>query len=219
MLYDLLWVSRTASDEQIKQHYKQLAKAVHPDRNEHQTELSNQTFREVENAFKILSNPITRTIYDNYGDRGLNIYDNYKEQFEELSKSDPEIKTKTIARYRVVEVIHRNTRALDQIKMQKVHIYVNGIFYFLLNQKKWVYPKPFARIDNIAYEAHIKYRNDASINIAIDGYNKSSLPTISHTFTKNISVNGVPFNVSLTNELTNPYNFDLEFTKWSFSKM
>ena len=197
MLYDLLWLPKTATDEQIKLHYKQLAKAVHPDRNDQNEEQANLTFREVENAFRVLSNPVTRAIYDFYGDEGLGIYESYKQQFEEIKKEDKDARQKALSRYRVVLIIHKNNKALEQINMQKIDIDLNMMYYFMVNSRQWISPKPYARVNNVSYQAQIKYAKNASISIGIDGKNPGPLPSINHIFTRTLPFVSFPCDMTI----------------------
>ena len=64
--YDLLKVSQTASDDEIKKAYKKAALEHHPDRGGNV-----DAFKEISNAYSVLSDPAKRQIYDQYGERGL----------------------------------------------------------------------------------------------------------------------------------------------------
>jgi len=66
-LYDLLGVSRNASDQEIKKAYHKLAKTHHPDKNAESAE----QFKEISFAYQVLSDENKRRIYDNYGLEGL----------------------------------------------------------------------------------------------------------------------------------------------------
>ncbi|KFM60612.1 DnaJ-like protein subfamily A member 2, partial [Stegodyphus mimosarum] len=66
-LYDLLGVSRHASDTEIKKAYRKLAKEYHPDKNPTEGE----KFKEISFAYEVLSDPKKREIYDRQGIKGL----------------------------------------------------------------------------------------------------------------------------------------------------
>lgn len=66
-LYAILELSKNASDEDIKKAYKKLALKYHPDRNPTNKDEANAKFLEVSNAYKILSNPESRSRYDRFG--------------------------------------------------------------------------------------------------------------------------------------------------------
>jgi molecular chaperone DnaJ len=67
--YQLLGVPRTASDAEIKQRFRALARELHPDvSNEPEAD---RRFREVAEAYEVLSDPERRALYDRYGKSGL----------------------------------------------------------------------------------------------------------------------------------------------------
>lgn len=67
--YELLGVARTATDEELKKAYRQLALKYHPDRNPNDPQAEEQ-FKEISNAFQVLSDPERRRLYDRYGPDG-----------------------------------------------------------------------------------------------------------------------------------------------------
>jgi DnaJ family protein B protein 4 len=68
--YKLLGVDRNASEEDIKKAYKKMALKWHPDRNNGSEEASKK-FKEISEAFEVLSDKQKRTIYDQFGEEGL----------------------------------------------------------------------------------------------------------------------------------------------------
>jgi molecular chaperone DnaJ len=68
--YDVLGVSRDASDEEIKKAYRGLAMKHHPDRNPGDEEAAHR-FKEAAEAYAVLSDPDKRSVYDEYGHEGL----------------------------------------------------------------------------------------------------------------------------------------------------
>jgi len=64
--YELLGVSKTASDQEIKKSYYKLALKVHPDRNKDDPE-ANEKFQKLGRAYEILSDPAKRKYYDQTG--------------------------------------------------------------------------------------------------------------------------------------------------------
>lgn len=68
--YEILSIEKTASDEEIKKSYRRLAIQYHPDRNpgDHKAE---ESFKEVNEAYQILSDARKRATYDRFGHAGL----------------------------------------------------------------------------------------------------------------------------------------------------
>jgi DnaJ-class molecular chaperone len=66
-LYDILGVSKNATDDEIKKAYKKQALKYHPDRNLNNKEESNTKFQQINKAFQTLNNPEKRNIYDQFG--------------------------------------------------------------------------------------------------------------------------------------------------------
>ena len=69
--YEVLGVTRTATADEIKKAYRQLALKNHPDRNPGDAE-AEVRFREAAEAFEVLGDVDKRTRYDRYGHAGLN---------------------------------------------------------------------------------------------------------------------------------------------------
>jgi molecular chaperone DnaJ len=67
--YELLGVSRGARDGEIKRAFRRLAREVHPDVSDEPD--AAERFREVVEAYEVLSKPETRELYDRYGHAGL----------------------------------------------------------------------------------------------------------------------------------------------------
>ncbi|MBM4075121.1 MAG: molecular chaperone DnaJ [Planctomycetes bacterium] len=68
--YEVLTVSKTASDDEIKKAYRKLAAKYHPDRNPGD-DAAIQAFKEAAEAFEVLSNSDKRARYDRFGHAGL----------------------------------------------------------------------------------------------------------------------------------------------------
>ncbi len=69
--YEVLGVSRTASDGEISTAYRRLAVKYHPDKNPGDDEAV-ERFKEAAEAFEVLSDQQKRATYDRYGHAGLN---------------------------------------------------------------------------------------------------------------------------------------------------
>jgi DnaJ family protein B protein 4 len=68
--YKILEVPKTATEEDIKKAYKKQALKWHPDRNSG-NEKAGEKFKEVAEAFEVLSDKNQREIYDQFGEEGL----------------------------------------------------------------------------------------------------------------------------------------------------
>ena len=71
--YAILGVPRNATQEEIKRAYRRLALKYHPDRNPGNKE-AEEKFKEISEAYEVLSDPQKRAIYDSQGYSGLRSY-------------------------------------------------------------------------------------------------------------------------------------------------
>jgi molecular chaperone DnaJ len=68
--YEVLGVSRDASESEIKKAFRGLARELHPDVNSHDPE-AEEKFKEAAEAYEVLSDAEKRRTYDAYGQEGL----------------------------------------------------------------------------------------------------------------------------------------------------
>jgi molecular chaperone DnaJ len=68
--YEILDITRNASDEEIKKSYRKVAMQYHPDRNPGNKE-AEEKFKIASEAYEVLRDPEKREIYDRYGIEGL----------------------------------------------------------------------------------------------------------------------------------------------------
>lgn len=73
--YDVLGVAKNASEEEIKKAYRKLAMKYHPDRNQGKggagAKEAEEKFKEVKEAYEILSDASKRAAYDRFGHAGV----------------------------------------------------------------------------------------------------------------------------------------------------
>ena len=88
--YEILSLDKNCSEHDIKKAYKKAALKYHPDRNPNNKETAEKKFKEIGQAYKILSDPNKRNIYDKYGedavkhgggDPGLSAFDMFEQMF------------------------------------------------------------------------------------------------------------------------------------------
>ena len=68
--YDVLGVDRNASDQEIKKAFRRMAMKFHPDRNP-DDKTSEDKFKEVNEAYEVLSDAQKKAAYDQYGHAGV----------------------------------------------------------------------------------------------------------------------------------------------------
>ena len=64
--YEILRIPKTANDKQIRDAFRKLARKYHPDLNP-DDEKTEKRFKQVNEAYEVLSNSINRKKYDKYG--------------------------------------------------------------------------------------------------------------------------------------------------------
>ncbi|MFZ2406973.1 MAG: molecular chaperone DnaJ [Methylobacter sp.] len=69
--YKLLGVDRNASDAEIKKSYRSKAMKYHPDRNKDNPVEAEAKFKQIKEAYEVLSDPKKRSAYDQFGHAGV----------------------------------------------------------------------------------------------------------------------------------------------------
>ncbi len=69
--YEVLGVDKSADEQAIKKAYRKLAMKYHPDRNPGDSE-AEEKFKEINEAYEVLSDSTKRQTYDQFGHEGVN---------------------------------------------------------------------------------------------------------------------------------------------------
>lgn len=86
--YEVLGVSRDASEQELKSTYRRLALQHHPDRNPNAQEAASEKFKEITEAYSVLADPRKRAAYDRYGHAGLGATGGFYPDFSSTIFSD-----------------------------------------------------------------------------------------------------------------------------------
>lgn len=84
--YEILGVDRNATQEEIKKAYRRLALKYHPDRNP--SKEAEEKFKEISEAYAVLSDPEKRRQYDLYGHAGIEGRYSYEDLFSNVDFSE-----------------------------------------------------------------------------------------------------------------------------------
>jgi len=79
--YKILNVNKNSNIEEIKKNYKKLALKYHPDRNKTNKESAEEQFKQIAEAYSVLSDPKKRNLYDKYGLNGLKDIPKFNEPY------------------------------------------------------------------------------------------------------------------------------------------
>eukprot|EP00913_Durusdinium_trenchii_P007512 g7061.t1 len=69
--YGILGVDKKASQDDIKKAYRRAALKWHPDKNQDKREEAEAKFKDIAEAYDVLSDPEKKNIYDQFGEEGL----------------------------------------------------------------------------------------------------------------------------------------------------
>lgn len=69
--YNILKVNKNATEDDLKKSYRKLAMKWHPDKNPNDKKEAEARFKQISEAYEVLSDPQKRAIYDQYGEEGL----------------------------------------------------------------------------------------------------------------------------------------------------
>ncbi|MCQ2079827.1 MAG: DnaJ domain-containing protein [archaeon] len=69
--YEVLGVSKSATPDELKKAYRKLAKMYHPDTTSEPKDVAEAKFKEISEAYEVLSDAEKRQLYDQYGHAGV----------------------------------------------------------------------------------------------------------------------------------------------------
>ena len=70
--YEILGVPKDADQDTLKRAYRKLARENHPDVSKEPKEVAEEKFKEISEAYEVLSDANKRSMYDQYGHAGVN---------------------------------------------------------------------------------------------------------------------------------------------------
>ena len=73
--YKILEIDKNSSPEEIRKAYKKLVLKYHPDKNPENMEESEKKFKEIYEAYSVLSNPSKKSDYDSFGRTNFQSFD------------------------------------------------------------------------------------------------------------------------------------------------
>lgn len=79
-LYNIMNLKKSATPEEVKKAYRQLALRYHPDKNQNDP-TAHEKFQDINRAHKILSDQLKRSIYDQYGSLGIYIAEQFGDEY------------------------------------------------------------------------------------------------------------------------------------------
>lgn len=80
--YSILGVSKNANEKELKEAYRKLVRKYHPDLNPNNRQEAEKIFREINEAYEVLSDPEKRKFYDKYGENWKTMYEASKKGFD-----------------------------------------------------------------------------------------------------------------------------------------
>ncbi|CAJ0758634.1 9957_t:CDS:10 [Entrophospora sp. SA101] len=137
--YGILNVSKEATENEIKDSYKKLCRTFHPDKHldPESKSTAEKNFQIIHKAYEVLTDPTKRTIYDMFGEEGLNtsweVGYRYKtpDEFEKKARAQREEDAENLVRSKGDIVLSVDARQLfDSYDIQRYNIEKKERFKF-----------------------------------------------------------------------------------------
>lgn len=121
--YLTLEIECTASDEDIKQAFRRLAKKFHPDKNPGSEKVAERRFKKLTAAYEILNNRESRDVYDRMlRARSANTRDSLRDNFRRKAKKDMAY----MCRLMLFELLNQNAQSAleiyEDLMSRKLHL-------------------------------------------------------------------------------------------------
>ena len=174
--YEILKVSKHANEEEIKSSYKALVKKYHPDLYVGDKDFAEKKIKEINEAYKILSDPETKKEYDNYLNPPIeqNVYQTYQPKYDYnqskysdyQQQTNDENKQNTVS-WSLTQFITNKINNLDSKQQLRVFIFTL-VFLFALLLINLIEIKSYLETGKSPFQMH--KQNTNSINTTQDDF-------------------------------------------------
>ncbi|KAF9916096.1 hypothetical protein BX616_004629 [Lobosporangium transversale] len=213
--YAVLNLSKTASEEDIKDSYKRLSRIFHPDKHSDPAlkQAAETKFHVINKAFEVLSNPQLRTAYDEYGEEGINTKweighrvktpQELREEYARLAREKREMELESLVRSR--NEITVNINASRVFKEEEILTPFGGTAYAKKNSGGYLSALKRTEIMQLYMKNSFETQFGPRTQFIVGGQMSSRngmgggniIGTIRHTFNEKL-------NVELGSSLLNP---------------
>ena len=160
--YEILGVTKTSNNDEIKKAYKKLAIKFHPDKNK--SSKAEEAFKKIATAYQTLTDPKKREIFDKYGSEEEyreKVYQERQQQYEEFdpydifdmffSGIDPEIYRRQRRNYR-----RTNVQTNVNPKVVKFLPYIQ-LIPFVIMILTYILPNLFQKKEIYVFDKNLEY--------------------------------------------------------------